>query len=107
MTVRIIHPNNDDGYAVAAPVGSYPEGASWVGAEDMSGNVWEWVHSLYLSYPYHPSYEDDDIYGTTQRVLRGGSYSSPLAYLRTAHRVGQDPDEAGQFAGFRCARPAG
>ncbi|MCA9909772.1 MAG: SUMF1/EgtB/PvdO family nonheme iron enzyme, partial [Anaerolineae bacterium] len=25
-----------------ADVGSHPEGASWVGALDMSGNVWEW-----------------------------------------------------------------
>jgi len=33
----------DDGYADTAPVGSYPAGASWVGALDLAGNVWEWV----------------------------------------------------------------
>ena len=31
----------DDGYVRSAPVGSYPEGASWVGALDLAGNVWE------------------------------------------------------------------
>ncbi len=33
----------DDGYEYAAPVGSYPSGASPYGALDMAGNVWEWV----------------------------------------------------------------
>ena len=36
----------DDGYARTAPVGSYPDGASWVGALDMAGNVWEWTAGL-------------------------------------------------------------
>jgi formylglycine-generating enzyme required for sulfatase activity len=33
----------DDGHAETAPAGSYPQGASWVGALDMAGNVWEMV----------------------------------------------------------------
>jgi formylglycine-generating enzyme required for sulfatase activity len=33
----------DDGYAQSAPVGSYPQGVSWVGALDLAGNVWEMV----------------------------------------------------------------
>lgn len=32
-----------DGYVMMAPVRSFPSGASWVGALDLSGNVWEWV----------------------------------------------------------------
>ena len=30
-----------------ADVGSRPAGASWVGALDLSGNLWEWVSSIY------------------------------------------------------------
>jgi formylglycine-generating enzyme required for sulfatase activity len=33
----------DDGYAFTAPVGTYPEGASYYGAQDMAGNVSEWT----------------------------------------------------------------
>jgi formylglycine-generating enzyme required for sulfatase activity len=40
----------DDGYPNTAPVGSYPDGASWVGAMDMAGNVWEWTNSIYMDY---------------------------------------------------------
>lgn len=35
-----------------APVGTYPAGKSWVGAMDMSGNLWEWVSALYQVYEY-------------------------------------------------------
>ncbi|MGV2437277.1 MAG UNVERIFIED_CONTAM: formylglycine-generating enzyme family protein [Anaerolineae bacterium] len=35
-----------------APVTYKPEGASWVGAMQSSGNVWEWQRSLYTGYPY-------------------------------------------------------
>jgi formylglycine-generating enzyme required for sulfatase activity len=37
-----------------ADVGSRPEGASWVGAVDLSGNLWEWTSSIYNEdyYPY-------------------------------------------------------
>ena len=37
----------DDEHALTAPVGSFPEVASWAGALDMAGNVWEWVNDWY------------------------------------------------------------
>jgi formylglycine-generating enzyme required for sulfatase activity len=55
-----------------AEVGSHPEGASWVGAMDMAGNIWEWTSTLYFSYPYRADdgrENIDDIDGL--RILRG------------------------------------
>ncbi len=42
------------------PVGIYPAGASLYGIMDMAGNVWEWCHSLYKSYPYQVSDGSDN-----------------------------------------------
>jgi len=91
-----------------ANVGSIPAGASWVGALDMSGNVWEWVSSMYAPYPYAA---DDGREGDTgdrtdvRRVLRGGSWNdgNPDA-LRAAVHLRFYPDYWIFGFGFRCAR---
>ena len=70
----------DDGYAGTSPVGSYPSGASWCGALDMSGNVWEL---------------------TSHGVVLGGSWYSRAANARTGS--GYDFGGGGLDYGFRCA----
>lgn len=95
-----------DGYAVTAPVGSYPGGASWVGALDMSGNVWEWTSSLYEEYPYAAADgREADTGDSTDvlRVLRGGGFFG-TNLLRGAYRSGIEPTNVGNSGGFRCAR---
>lgn len=90
-----------------APVGSKPGGASWVGALDLSGNVYEWVSSLYTPYPYKADDgREDTLNGTDLRVLRGGAWNLNPNYLRSANRDWLPPDKEGFNTGFRCARDA-
>jgi formylglycine-generating enzyme required for sulfatase activity len=90
----------------AADVGSLPAGASWVGALDMSGNVWEWVSSAYKSYPYVPDDGREDLTDVDSvRVWRGGSfYDYKEEDLRAAARGQFTPNYAIYTNGFRCAR---
>jgi formylglycine-generating enzyme required for sulfatase activity len=91
------------------PVGSFPDGVSWVGAYNMSGNVWEWVNTIYdqraFPYPYvtDDGREDNRTDGRT-RVLRGGGFFITSYLLRSAYRSYWAPVNAGFGFGFRCAR---
>ena len=83
-----------DGASRWTAVGSYPLGASWVGALDMAGNVHEWV-SDYWS-------EIDNL-----RVSRGGSWFDPSYRMSTVCRKGLTPSSARMhWVGFRCVIPA-
>ena len=99
-----VNEENDDGFAITAPVGSY-DNDSWVGAYDMSGNVWEWVSSLYMSYDYS---SDDGREGfdnrTDDRVLRGGGFVDSSLGVRAAFRNGSTPVSINNDIGVRCAR---
>jgi iron(II)-dependent oxidoreductase len=86
-------------------VGSRPGGVSWVGAYDMSGNVWEWVSSTDDDYPYDPTdgrESDDD--RESRHVLRGGSYRWDSSILRTAMRGWSLAYASDTDFGFRCVR---
>jgi formylglycine-generating enzyme required for sulfatase activity len=101
-----------DGYPEIAPVGSFPEGASWCGAHDMAGNVWEWTADWYDADYYAHSPVENPIGPETgeYRVRRGGSWwdtnadDVQPALLRCAFRRGFRPDDDGIDIGFRCAR---
>jgi formylglycine-generating enzyme required for sulfatase activity len=88
-----------------ANVGSIPAGRSWVGAFDLSGNVWEWTSSLYLPYDSTEDREADTGARTdVLRVLRGGSWGNYSVVLRSANRNRFNPDNRFYNFGFRCAR---
>ncbi|MGJ3240769.1 MAG: SUMF1/EgtB/PvdO family nonheme iron enzyme [Anaerolineae bacterium] len=88
-----------------APVGSRAEGASWVGAMDMSGNIWEWTSTIYEDYPYDEADGREDLADeNSQRVLRGGSFVITASYLRSADRNRSRPTSEIIGFGFRCAR---
>jgi len=92
-----------------APVGSRPEGASWVGAMDMSGNASEWTSSRYKAYPYEEITDFDvgdlerDLW-ETQRVWRGGSFLGNSKVLRSSERGWASPVSIHFSIGFRCTR---
>lgn len=88
-----------------APVGSKPDGASWVGALDLSGNVWEWTSSLYQSYPYDTNDgRESQNNSSNSRVLRGGSWDDNAGYTRAAYRYYVSTGFVNLNLGFRCAR---
>jgi serine/threonine-protein kinase len=98
-----------DGYERTAPVGTYPEGASWIGALNMSGNVWEWVNDWYDSsyYQNSPSENPTGPDSGSSRVLRGGAWLDSVQYVRAAFRISDfsiGPDFRSLDVGFRCAQ---
>jgi formylglycine-generating enzyme required for sulfatase activity len=98
----------DNSGGQTAPVGSRPAGRSWVGADDMSGNVWEWTSSLYEPYPYAAGDGREADTGDGVRVVRGGSWNDDYDdYLRAALRSRNYPENWYNYFGFRCARSEG
>ena len=95
-----------DGYERTAAVGSFPGGASWCGALDLAGNVWEWVEDWYDDYPSGRQVNPAGPSTGNSRVLRGGSWVDDPMSVRGANRGKYAPDAAYYFNGFRCAKDA-
>ena len=97
--------NCTDGAARTAPVGSY--GANGFGLHDVLGNVWEWTADC-----WHDDYRGAPADGSAwtrrgdcdRRVLRGGSWETVPAGLRSANRYQNGDNRAAAIVGFRVAR---
>lgn len=76
---------------------------------DMHGNVWEWIHDWYGSYPELSKSKSKRIINPQgpsmgkYRVLRGGSWKSPAKHLRSSMRGDDSPLNTNSDVGFRCA----
>jgi len=84
-----------------APAGSYPGGASWCGALDLSGNVWEWTSSLFRTDPYDAADGRESLEAKGRRVLRGGAFAGDAQHVRSAVRAWLAPSYWDGLCGFR------
>jgi formylglycine-generating enzyme required for sulfatase activity len=90
------------------PVGSLPGGVSWVGAYDLSGNVYEWTSSRgepsRFSFPYDPidGREARPTSPYVQRVLRGGGFNSDFDDVSSLRRVPYSVIYSFESVGFRA-----
>jgi formylglycine-generating enzyme required for sulfatase activity len=94
-----------DGFEHTAPVGSFPDGASWCGALDMAGNVWEWCQDRYAPYDPEKNVDPTGDASANGRAVRGGSWKGDDgADFRCAFRDNYEPDYRSDDFGFRCAK---
>lgn len=105
VAYNVVHYGNSGGQT--ASVGSKAAGASWVGAYDLSGNVYEWMSSMHEPYPYD-STDGREVAESHDngccRAVRGGSWYFHAGGLRAADRCGQFSTAKNFTLGFRCAR---
>lgn len=93
----------DDTYPELAPVGGFPDGVSWVGAQDMAGNVWEWTSTIYRPRP-GDGYEDPND-RDSRRTLKGSSWNWIALEGRGAARSPHAANNpSSPWYGFRCAK---
>jgi iron(II)-dependent oxidoreductase len=89
------------------PVDAHPAGASPYGVQDMAGNAWEWVSSVYRPYPYHAKDGREDLKAGPVRGTRGGGHDSPASEITTSQRgrtLSRNPASGHHNIGFRCAK---
>jgi formylglycine-generating enzyme required for sulfatase activity len=78
-----------------------------LGLFDMSGNLNEWCWDIYGSYGSAAQTDPRGAASGSTRVIRGGSYLSYAADLRTSARGYGAPADRERIIGFRLARSAG
>lgn len=95
----VIHQRSSD--EGTADIGGRLTGASWVGAEDMSGNVLEWTNSRYYS-PHHDHISHPAV--DASWVVKGGAWSRQANDLRSAFRRDGDQNYGDRGQGLRLAK---
>jgi len=106
--VRLNFSRRWQGVHTLQPVGNYEAGNSPYGAQDMAGNVWEWVGDWYDAgaYAAGPARNPQGPSSGSSKILRGGSWTNSADTVRSTHRREEDADMRNSDSGFRCARGA-
>jgi len=89
------------GIGTTSAAGCFPQGKSVYGAEEMSGNVWEWCATKWQD--NYQNYQNDNTIDRTndRRVLRGGAFNNLTLYARCAFRGRYNPDDEDLNSGIR------
>ena len=88
-----------DGFAMTAPVGSFPKGNTPEGLADMAGNVAEWTSGRDCPY-------GEKTCTAEKRIVRGGGWNTGFreSFTTWGRFAGaRDPGEISSGVGFRCA----
>lgn len=93
--------SRESGKMDTVPVGALPNGASPYGCEQMSGNVWEWTHSLLENYPCRANDGREAETGSGGRACRGGGFLNDRRHVRAASRGLGYPDFRDDDLGLR------
>jgi formylglycine-generating enzyme required for sulfatase activity len=92
--------------AAVNPPGSDPTGNGLFQHADLAGNVAEWVFDYYdqIYYSSSPATNPANVTASQFRVVRGGSWNTPMTWLRVTARTDADPAAHDFATGARCAR---
>ncbi len=92
----------ETGIGATSAVGVFPAGGAVCGAQDMSGNVWEWCRTQWRNnYENYEQGVKHTLEGNERRVLRGGSFYGNGNGVRAAFRHAYDSDIRINYVGFR------